>query len=82
MIHEDDDIYNWKTTLIHQSIPPLRWYANILGSIGSWAVLRCAFAEEDNRDFAAKAYGYIYSITMPTWHKYGSYYKVEMPIED
>ena len=82
MKHEDDFLDEWKTTLVHQSIPPLRWFANIMGSIGSWAILECAFAEEDGREKAASIYGYIYSMTLPIWTKYGSYYKVDMQIEE
>lgn len=82
MIHEDDDINKWKTTLVHQSIPPLRWYANIMGSIGSWAALQCVFAEEDGKDKIASIYGYIHSATLPIWTKYGTYYKIDMGIEE
>ena len=74
------DDSSWK--YIHQSKPPLRWIANVIGSIGSWAVLKCAFAEEDKRNNAAAIYGYIYSVTMPVWQKYGSFYKLERQIEE
>jgi hypothetical protein len=77
MLFDDD---NWK--LIHQSLPPLRWLANGFGNIGSWAILRCAFAEEDERMFAAKIYGKIYSLFMPLSNKYGSYYKLDRQIEE
>lgn len=79
MLFEDDD---WVTTRIDQSKPPLRWYANMMGSIGSWAILKCAFADEDGREKAASIYGYIYSKTLPIWSKYGTHYKVNMPIEE
>lgn len=76
MPFEDD----WK--LIHQSKPPLRWIANVIGSIGSWAVLKCAFAEEDGREKAAEIYGVIYSKTLPIWTKYGSHYRLDRQIEE
>lgn len=74
--------FNDDWVLVHNSIPPLRWLANICGSIGSWAMLRCVFAEEDNKPIAAKIYGEIYSLSFPLWQKYGSYYKKVNEIDE
>lgn len=77
MISDDE---NWE--YINQSKPPLRWVANMFGSIGSWAILKCAFADEDGKVFTAKVYGEIYSLFFPLYHKYGSYYKLNRQIEE
>ncbi len=79
MLFEDDD---WETSRVDQSKPPLRWLANMMGSIGSWAVLRCAIADEDGRYKTASMYGYIYSKTLPLWTKYGTFYKLKPPMEE
>lgn len=67
---------------IHQSLPPLRWLANIFGSISSWAILKGVYAEEDERVIAAKIYGEIWSLFFPLSSKYGSYYKLIRKIDE
>lgn len=72
---DDDDLFD--TVRIDNSRPPLRWLANLMGEIGGWAILRCAFADEDGRETAAKIYGVIYSATIPLYMKYGTFYKLK-----
>ena len=55
------------------NILPLRWFANMCGSIGGWAILRAAWRDEDKKygrmyDF----YGYVYSKTFPIYLKWGT----------
>lgn len=63
----------------HKSKPPLRWVANMFGNIGSGALLKASFLDEDanwNRryDFYIK----VYDIFMPLWYKYGTYYELDI----
>ncbi len=65
-----------QSILEHKSRPPLRWIANIAGTIGGWAILKIAIYDEDeNFNFRYKVFSIIYDIFMPTYIKYGSFYK-------
>lgn len=60
------------------NILPLRWFANLCGEIGGWAILKAAYLDEDGKyglkyDF----YGFIYSKTSPIYQKWGTFYKIE-----
>lgn len=79
MRHEDDFIEEWRTERIDRSVPPLRWIANILGSIASSALLRISFAEEDGYEntFAYKRDCFIWDNCWPIYEKYGTFYKVK-----
>lgn len=55
------------------NILPLRWFANMCGEIGGWAILKASWRDEDKRygrmyDF----YGYVYSKTFPIYLKWGT----------
>ena len=63
----------------HNSKPPLRWIANIFGSIGSGSILKLAFLDEDeNYGWRYKMHGIIYDLTWPIYRKYGTFYKLDM----
>ena len=72
MLFDDD---RWK--LVHNSLPPLRWVANAMGSWGGYHILQCSFAEEEGREKMAKFHGMMYSILMPISTKYGSFYMLQ-----
>jgi hypothetical protein len=76
-----DDL-DWDFTRVDKSLPPLRWIANLFGTIGGWAILRLHYADEDNRKIAAKIYGFIYDKTFPFYTKYGTYYRVNSQIDE
>lgn len=78
----DDDALEWESTRVDNSRPPLRWIANLFGSIGGWAILRLSYAEEYEKNFQAKIYGFIFDRTYPLYQKYGTYYKVNVDMED
>ena len=62
----------------HKSRPPLRWVANLFGSISSWAILKASYLDEEkNFGWKYKVYGYIYSFTWPTYYNYGTFYKID-----
>lgn len=65
-----------KPIVDHQSKPPLRWFANICGSVAGWAMLKAAWLDEDKKygrlyDF----YGRIYFKTLPIYLKWGTTYQ-------
>jgi hypothetical protein len=64
-----------KDIRIDNSRPPLRWIANLFGSISCWAILRLAYLDEDeNFGFRYKVFSFIHNLTWPLYHKYGTFY--------
>ena len=64
---------------VHKTnILPLRWFANMCGEIAGWAIMRAAYLDEE-QDFGLKysLYGKIYSMTWPTYMKFGSFYEFD-----
>lgn len=70
----DDDFI-----LVHKSRPPLRWVANLAGSLGSSGLLEISYMEDDGKTntFKYKYYGWLWDTFWPIYQKYGSYYKIE-----
>lgn len=67
----------------HKSLPPLRWFANWVGAISSWAIMKASWLdEEENYGIKYKFYGKIYSLTWPIYYKYGSFYKIDWDMSD
>lgn len=68
------------STKINQSRPPLRWLANLAGEISTSAIMRVSWAEEDGKDkgFRYKLDGFLYDNLFPFYHKYGTYYKLDI----
>lgn len=65
--------------LEHNSRPPLRWIANVFGSIGSWSIWHVALLDEyENYGWKYKFYGAIHDCTWPLYRKYGSFYKLDI----
>lgn len=78
----DDDALEWESIRIDNSRPPLRWIANLFGTISGWAILRLSYAEEYDNKIAAKIYGFIFEKTWPLYNKYGTFYKMNIEGED
>ena len=83
MLHEDDFIEDERTIRVNQSRPPLRWIANILGSLASSAILRISFAEEEGREntLSYKKDLFIWDRCWGIYQKYGTFYQLK-PKED
>lgn len=65
---------------VHRSKPPLRWIANLAGSIASSGLLRISYAEEYEKN-----YGFRYNLDLFLWNtfwplysKYGTFYTFDM----
>lgn len=68
------------STKINQSRPPLRWLANLAGEISTAAIMRVSWAEEDGKDkgLRYKIDGFLYDNLFSFYHKYGTYYKLDI----
>jgi hypothetical protein len=63
----------------HNSKPPLRWIANIAGSIASRGMLKIAYMEEDGyTGWKYKFNGFLWDTFWPIYQKYGTFYKLNM----
>ena len=59
----------------HKSIPPLRWFANMCGSIAGWAIMRVSYHDElENFGWRYKLHSFIWKITWPIYYKFGTLY--------
>lgn len=64
---------------VHQSLPPLRWIANLAGEISGWAILKAAYLdEEENFGLRYKVYGKLFTLFNPISAKYGTHYLLNM----
>lgn len=64
---------------IHKSRPPLRWLANLAGSVASHSILKIAYMEEDGyTGWKYKFNGWLWDAFWPIYHKYGTFYKLDM----
>jgi hypothetical protein len=72
-----------KTTVIHNSKPPLRWFANFVGEINGTAIWKIAMLDEDNNfGLKYKVYSYIYKVTYPIYQKWGTFYEINSFAEE
>ena len=61
----------------HRSKPPLRWIANLAGSIASSGLLEVSYMQENEKTntFKYKYYEFLWSTFWPIYQKYGTFYK-------
>lgn len=72
MLFDDD---NWK--VIHKSRRPLRWAANLAGSIASNGILKVSYMEEDEYDgWRYKVNLFLWDTFWPIYDKYGTTYQL------
>jgi len=78
-MHSDDDMTEWEFEVIHNSRPPLRWIANLFGSIASSGLLEISYLEDEDKTdtFKYKYYGWLWDTFWPTYQKYGTFYKLK-----
>ena len=83
MKHEDDFIGEWRTKRIDKSRPPLRWIANIAGSIATKGLLDVSYMEDDGyTGWRYKVNLFLWDKLYPFYNKYGTYYIVNIGDED
>ena len=62
--------------MINKSRPPLRWIANLCGSISGWAIMRISDQDElENYGWQYKLHSFIWKITWPIYFKFGTFYE-------
>jgi hypothetical protein len=83
MRHEDDFIGEWRTTRVDKSRPPLRWIANLAGSIASRGLLDISYMEDnDYKGWKYKVNLFLWDNLYPIYNKYGTFYEVDFGDED
>lgn len=84
----DDDALEWESIRTDKSRPPLRWIANLAGSIASSAILKVSFIEEDAMEekstfgFKYKFYGFIWDKLWPIYDRWGTFYTLKWEEEE
>ena len=55
---------------------PLRWFANMCGSIAGWAILKISYQDElENYGWRYKLHSTIWNMTWPIYYKFGTTYE-------
>jgi hypothetical protein len=81
--HEDDFIGEWRTKRIDKSRPPLRWIANLAGSIASRGLLDISYMEDNGyTGWRYKVNLFLWDTFYPIYNKYGTFYEVDFGDED
>lgn len=79
----EDDSLEWEFEVIHQSRRPLRWIANLAGSIGSRGLLDISYMEDAGyTGWRYKVNLFLWDTLYPIYNKYGTYYKLKTEIEE
>jgi hypothetical protein len=61
------------------NILPLRWIANMCGSIAGWAILKASNLDEDGiYGIKYDIYSNIYKFTWPIYYKFGTMYSLDL----
>jgi hypothetical protein len=85
MRYEDDEFevedewgIDWQFEVIHKSRPPLRWIANLAGSIASRGLLDISYMEDAGyTGWRYKVNLWLWDYLYPFYDKYGTYYKLK-----
>lgn len=65
----------------HKSKPPLRWIANLAGSIASKGILELSYMEDVGyKGWEYKYYGFLWDKFWPIYQKYGTTYRLDMDL--
>lgn len=65
----------------HKSLPPLRWIANLAGSIASKGLLEVSYMQEENYfGWKYKFNVFLWDKLWPVYEKYGTSYRLRMDL--
>lgn len=80
MHYEDDD---WKFNSIHKCRPPLRWIANLAGSIATSGILDISYMQDNGyTGWRYKFNLWKWNTFWPLYNKYGTTYELDRHIEE
>ncbi len=58
------------------NILPLRWFANMCGSIAGWAIMRISYHDElEDFGWRYKLHSFVWKMTWPVYYKFGTFYE-------
>jgi hypothetical protein len=78
MRYDNEDVPEWEFEVIHNSRPPLRWIANLFGSIASRGLLETSYMEDEGyTGWKYKLNIFLWNTFWPTYQKYGTFYKMK-----
>lgn len=67
----------------HNSRPPLRWIANWCGNIASGRLLSISYMEDDGyTGWRWHVNSFLWNNLWPIYNKYGTFYRLRMPLSD
>ena len=56
---------------------PLRWFANMCGSIAGWAIMNISYYDElEDFNWRYKLHYYIWKTTWPIYYRFGTFYEI------
>jgi len=66
----------------HKSRPPLRWIANLAGTIATSGLLRISYAEEYEKNYGFRYYFdiWLWDTFWPIYSRYGTFYTLDMDL--
>lgn len=74
---------DWQFEVIHKCRPPLRWFANLAGSIATSGILHISNMEENGyTGLRYKIRLFLWETFWPIYSKYGSYYQLKNEIDE
>lgn len=77
-MHSDDDMKEWEFDIIHQSRRPLRWIANLCGTIATSGMLDVSYMEDEGyTGWRYKFNLWKWDTFWPIYNKYGTFYKLK-----
>jgi len=70
------DLFDNNIKINKTNIIPLRWFANVCGSISGWAIWRISYYDElENFGWRYKLHSTVWKITWPIYYKFGTFYE-------
>lgn len=75
----DDDAIKWESIRTDRSRPPLRWIANLAGSIASSGLLKISYLEDEDKTntFKYKYNVWLWDTFWPIYDRWGTFYTLK-----
>lgn len=70
------DLFDNNIKINKTNILPLRWFANMCGSIAGWAIMHISYHDElEDFGWRYKLHSFIWKITWPVYYRFGTMYE-------